>query len=532
MRPRHIVSLVIGILLLAPALGLLIGGGAIGVYELTARDDNGWHAVDIDRLQSEGAAVTTGEAVIDFRGPAGLVNWIDLDFRFRATPDEGQEAFIGVAPTSELNAYLGDVTRDEAVIVNWNGTVRYRHVAGTVAAVAPPASQDFWVARATGPGTQELTWTPTTGHWTVAFLNASGEPGVAMNVQAAVRSGALGGIAIGLLVAGIVLAVIGTILVVYAVSNRPPTSGAAPGGSPMSLAGAAPPPFATAPPPVGAPPPVVAAPPPDRRADAVTVDAAKPYPLVLEARLAPDLSRWLWLVKWFLAIPHFIVLFFLWCAVVVTTIIAWFAILFTARYPRSLFDFNVGVLRWTWRVSHYCGTGGLGTDRYPPFTLDALPDDDTRLTVDYPERLSRGLIFVKWLLLLPHWIIVAIIAGTQSHTNENGVQVGGWPGILALITFVAGVVLLVTGVPNRGLFDVIVGLNRWTTRVGVYALLMTDVYPPFRYDGGGTEPWVHTPPGPGAPPIEAAPPGAGAMLPPPSGPGSPMDPPRHEQVQP
>ena len=259
------------------------------------------------------------------------------------------------------------------------------------------------------------------------------------------------------------------------------------------------------------------------------MDAAKPHPLVLEARLAPDLSRWLWLVKWFLAIPHFLVLVFLWCAVVVTTIIAWFAILFTARYPRSLFDFNVGVMRWSWRVAHYCGTGGLGTDRYPPFTLDALADDDTRLTVDYPERLSRGLIFVKWLLLLPHWIILALIAGTQSHTDENGVQVGGWPGILALITFVAGVVLLVNGAPNRGLFDVIVGLNRWTYRVGVYAMLMTDVYPPFRYDGGGSEPWVHTPPAPGAPPVEAAPPGAAATL---STPRTPMEPPPREQVQP
>ena len=107
-------------------------------------------------------------------------------------------------------------------------------------------------------------------------------------------------------------------------------------------------------------------------------------------------------------------------------------------------------------------------------------------------------------------------------------QVGGWPGILALITFVAGVVLLFNGAPNRGLFDVIVGLNRWAYRVGVYALLMTDVYPPFRYDGGGSEAWVHTPPPPGAPPLEAVPPGAGAVPPPPS---APTDPPRQEQVR-
>ena len=119
--------------------------------------------------------------------------------------------------------------------------MRYRHVAGTTAEVAPPAEQDFWVAQATGPGTQELTWTPDTGRWSAAFLNASGEPGVAMNVQAAVRSGALLGIAIALVVAGIVLAVIGTILVVHAVSNRPPTSGAGYGGSSMPLAGPAPP---------------------------------------------------------------------------------------------------------------------------------------------------------------------------------------------------------------------------------------------------------------------------------------------------
>jgi Domain of unknown function (DUF4389) len=79
------------------------------------------------------------------------------------------------------------------------------------------------------------------------------------------------------------------------------------------------------------------------------------------------LNRWLPLVKWFLAIPHYIVLFFLWIALLVVVIIAWFAILFTGRYPRGMFDFVQGVIRWGARVVAYAFV--LVTDRYPPFAL-------------------------------------------------------------------------------------------------------------------------------------------------------------------
>jgi hypothetical protein len=82
-----------------------------------------------------------------------------------------------------------------------------------------------------------------------------------------------------------------------------------------------------------------------------------------------DLNRWLPLVKWFLAIPHYILLFFLWLAAFVSVIVAWFAILFTGRYPRGLFDFVEGVLRWSQRVVAYAFL--MVTDAYPPFHLSA-----------------------------------------------------------------------------------------------------------------------------------------------------------------
>ena len=162
------------------------------------------------------------------------------------------------------------------------------------------------------------------------------------------------------------------------------------------------------------------------------------------------------------------------------TVVAWFAILFTGRYPRTLFDFNVGVLRWTWRVAYYA-CAGIGTDRYPPFSLGPEPDYPATLEIPYPERLSRGLVLVKsWLLAIPHLLVVALFTGGLAlGWPADDIE---WPGLIGLLTVVAGVILLFRNRYPADLHKLIVGLNRWVYRVVAYVALMRDEYPPFRLD--------------------------------------------------
>lgn len=144
--------------------------------------------------------------------------------------------------------------------------------------------------------------------------------------------------------------------------------------------------------------------------------------------------------------------------------------------------------------------GGLGTDRYPPFSLAADPAYPADLDVAYPGRLSRGLVLVKWLLGLPHYVIVGLlVGGSVGWATDDGARFETGGGILGLLVIVVGLVLLFTGRYPRALFDVVVGFNRWVYRVLAYAALMTDEYPPFRLDQGGSEP-PPPPTGPGLPP--------------------------------
>jgi len=182
------------------------------------------------------------------------------------------------------------------------------------------------------------------------------------------------------------------------------------------------------------------------------------YPLVFDVEYPEKLSRWLVFVKWLLAVPHWIILYALMAVAQAITVIAWFAILFTGRYPKGLFDFVVGIYRWQYNVYAYVL---LLRDEYPPFSLSAGQYPLT-FDIEYPERLSRLLIFVKWLLLIPHLIVILFL------------------GIVYMITLViAWFAILFTGRYPKGMFDFAVGLLRWGARINAYYMLMRDDYPPF-----------------------------------------------------
>ena len=179
-------------------------------------------------------------------------------------------------------------------------------------------------------------------------------------------------------------------------------------------------------------------------------------------------SRRLWLVKWCaLAVPHYPILIGLYLLYPLVTIAAGIAILFTGRYPRPLFDFNVGVLRWSWRLMNYRFPMNT-TDKYPPFTLASVPDYPADLEVDYPEsRTNRTVLLQRWLLGLPQIILCwSLEPFLQALCVVNAV----WLGCVGTI--------------NQGMFDLLMGIVRWRYRVAVYVSLMRDEYPPFRMDLG------------------------------------------------
>lgn len=463
----RIVMVVLGVLLTLAGLVATIAGAAAVWAHTTQRDDDGFFTTGTERFETTTHAIVSDEIAL---GTApGRDRFVDVGdlatVRVRAESATNFPVFVGVGPEDDVGAYLRDVAYAEITDVDFDPfSVRYRYTSGTTTP-EPPGAQAFWAASAEGTGLQRFDWEIESGRWVVVVMNADGAEGVAVDASVGAKIDWLLPVGIGLLVGGVAVLAAGVVLLVVGATglarHRPPAE-VEPGAAPAAIGS----------------------------------------PVVLEGHLDEPLSRWLWLVKWLLAIPHFLVLAVLWIAFVVVTVIAWFAILFTGRYPRAAFDFNVGVLRWTWRVSFYA-LGPLGTDRYPPFTLGPAPDYPATYDVAYPERLSRGLVLVKWwLLAIPHYLVVAILLGGVAVGRGNGD--GGGLGLIAVLVLVAAVVLLFTGHYPRPLFDFVMGLERWFYRVIPYAALMRDEYPPFRLDQGGRDPGASpsatAPTAPGGPP--------------------------------
>lgn len=489
MRPGRIAALVIGCLLAFPAIALLFGGSALGLGYLFGRGNDGYFDTTLERLSTESVAITAED--IAFAAEPGSPDWVidslDADVRLRATSAAAdRDVFIGIGREADVDAYLAGVAHVEVTDLTEELDPVYSARSGGLV-ISPPVEQDFWVTSAAGPGTQQLDWEPSAGRWAAVLMNADGSPVVAADVNVGVKAAFLLPLMLIMLGIGSVLTVAAVGLIIA-------------GAHGASRAGAHP------------PPPVAQG---DSLIPAMSGGLAySVHPVVMTAQLDPELSRWKWLVKWFLAIPHFIVLGFMWVAFTVLTFVAAVAIVFTGKYPRGIFDFNVGVLRWSWRVSYYATSGGIGTDRYPAFSLHPEAEDLATLDVDYPKSLSRPLVFVKWLLAIPHLIIVSLLAGTSVRwLTTNGDRLAfdpaGGGGLLGLLVLAAGVVLLFSGNYPRALFDLIIGFNRWIYRTVAYVALMTDVYPPFRLDQGGGEP-------PAAPPTPSSPDGSLDLTAPPA----------------
>lgn len=441
-RGGWLALIVIGGLLTGIAASQFVAAAALATIVAVGTSD-GFVGPPTARLTTASSAVVTPPIDIECSAVP------EIRVAITAGRDGDEPVFVGIGPSDAVAEFLDGVAVAE--LDGLRGTpprIQLDEIAGTERAASPEA-QSFWVASESGPGAQTITWVLEPGDWTLVIMNADGSPDIETSLRLGVEAPWAGPITAAIAIASAVLLLIGLVLLI---------SGLFGWGRGRSLESAA---------------------------------MTGPYPVAVTGHLDPGVSRWLWLVKWILVIPHYLVLSVLWVGFGVATVIAFFGILFTGRYPRALFPFTTAVLRYTWRVAFYAYSA-LGTDRYPPFSLERT-DYPADFEVAFPERLSNGLVLVKgWLLAIPHLVIVGILLGGSTWATNSygghGSSAGASASLLGVLVLVAAVILLFTGRYRQPLFDLILGVNRWALRVAAYVALMRDEYPPFRLDQGATEP--------------------------------------------
>ncbi|MGI9645890.1 MAG: hypothetical protein ACR2O6_11340 [Ilumatobacteraceae bacterium] len=217
----HIVALVAGVLLLFPALGMTAGGALTLVGQAVATDDDGYFEFTLDRIATDGVAITATDLRLDGDAEATdwLLDWLDVDVRLRvdgaATTDD---VFVGIARSADVERYLAGSAHSEIVEVDGRSPF-YEQIDG-VDLVESPLAQDFWSATASGAEVQELTWEARAGRWSVVVMNADGSPAVAADVEVGARSGAVTPIGITLLAVGGVTLIAAVVLIVVGARGR------------------------------------------------------------------------------------------------------------------------------------------------------------------------------------------------------------------------------------------------------------------------------------------------------------------------
>jgi hypothetical protein len=211
-------------------------------------------------------------------------------------------------------------------------------------------------------------------------------------------------------------------------------------------------------PPGGAQPPA----PPPPAATPATTGGGVDYPVHLEIERQEEYSRFMPLVKWLLAIPHYIALLVLGIGALFVIIASFFAVLFTGRFPDGMFNYLVGVHRWGLRVIAYTD---LMVDPYPPFTLDDDPNYPVHFDIDYPKHVDRWRPLVHWLLVIPYAIVAYIIYYLGR-----------------IMVFFAFFTILFAKTYPEGMFNIVRVSLRWMARASTYEYWMVTRYPPFEWD--------------------------------------------------